>query len=1072
MRDINELIGLIKGISFDGIVNSKEVERLQEWVNKNRNLAYESYQIDLIRIVDSVLEDNIIDNDEKDALLEAAEHVKNEQGNIIDKLFELNGIIEGVICDDVVNEAEIYRLKDWMDKYGDLIREQPIMVGLCKAIDEVLEDGIVTPDEQLKILDVLKKCIVNTQFESKLEYLCGLVREKKNIGVELIDLLDNDYAITEIHKRAEKELDDVLFYGNDALFYGNSYIIKQEIIVISLVLIAMMDYDGNFYGNVRNTYRYLYSVYSEQKVEGQIRTILNRFKKQNDEGSRTRIINVALENAIVPQAFLPAFFDFIFDIYKLNFEYDISDDLYEDFLFVYEGLQKNMLSDGDVISLNVTQKTYKLIASTKKLLSRRSGLDPVIKLSILIIKLIDKWYWNKDVQIYNPYLKAGYEKWESQLKENEQTERKQRSISEFRSKWEPKFILRDNKIYIDPPVHRIKAQYDYRDITVLVSNGEQVLYSDSNCFIKEIIGGYQLCPPNICVDNPIGEVTYRIVAGDEIIYDSKTKLYRNYFVFNELGRELVNNTDYEGTAYICYKENEADIKDICKHENYNIGYMLARIGDALRVGNDVFNFSSLIKPGVFGIKYEDCYVSSLSSDEMLPVYKQVDVLVFEADCISDKFEVLINNKPYKLSDLQCKVTERESITKYVINLDLNNSDIYSIKVNQFVTGKKILILDDTFAYDKELIYSAELNENEVVVNVESDLMGHELKQKLDVKDYNPCINHFFLNGEEYIYYLPFNLGLYCIDGGQWNKPEEELWIGDISLDSTLEILTTECDSLILYNDEGVLVEDNIQVKRKGVSSYVSLGFLNSYKSNKYTMLVFTLEGKRTHTLMCYNKCVLEEEQLAITHLDEPKKILITLVFHGKNKVFVEVFNSDNEKVFTSNYLESGDTVEISDFDSFEEYTFNFHEKTNALMLRKNSLLLQVKKTFYIQADFVGHGFKIDTAYYDQFNNGKTIEKSYYFNKAYVRFTKMLDRNLFEGHIFVKTFKGKWYLNRINPVEVEICSEIIDDTLDVYMTNCKDGLLMDFKNHGILNAMEHPTAPDIFLFTLSIPKENR
>lgn len=39
MQNINELIGIIKGIDFDGVINNKEVLRLQSWVDKNRNLA-------------------------------------------------------------------------------------------------------------------------------------------------------------------------------------------------------------------------------------------------------------------------------------------------------------------------------------------------------------------------------------------------------------------------------------------------------------------------------------------------------------------------------------------------------------------------------------------------------------------------------------------------------------------------------------------------------------------------------------------------------------------------------------------------------------------------------------------------------------------------------------------------------------------------------------------------------------------------------------------------------------------------------------------------------------------------
>ena len=60
MRNLNELIGIIKGVSFDGIVNEKEVERLRIWVGKNRNLAYDSLQVNLISLVDDVIADNIV----------------------------------------------------------------------------------------------------------------------------------------------------------------------------------------------------------------------------------------------------------------------------------------------------------------------------------------------------------------------------------------------------------------------------------------------------------------------------------------------------------------------------------------------------------------------------------------------------------------------------------------------------------------------------------------------------------------------------------------------------------------------------------------------------------------------------------------------------------------------------------------------------------------------------------------------------------------------------------------------------------------------------------------------------
>lgn len=102
--------------------------------------------------------------------------------------------------------------------------------------------------------------------------------------------------------------------------------------------------------------------------------------------------------------------------------------------------------------------------------------------------------------------------------------------------------------------------------------------------------------------------------------------------------------------------------------------------------------------------------------------------------------------------------------------------------------------------------------------------------------------------------------------------------------------------------------------------------------------------------------------------------------------------------------------------------------------------------------------------------GEFLEKSYHFNKAYVRLTDVIDDGIFRGEIFVKTIQGEWYLDGINPVEVEMCSDVVDDTMDIYITNEGDGLLLDFEKHGILNSLDHPTAPDIFLYTISTKGE--
>lgn len=1066
MQNVNELISILKGINIECVINDKEVVRLQTWVDKNRNLAYDPHQAEIIKLVDSVLEDHVIDEDERKTLLEYADEFLKEMGDDTGKIYELNRIIEGIVCEGEVNEAEVFRLKKWMDEYSDSIRRHKPSVDLCKAIDDILEDGVVTEEEQQQILGMLSERIKNSQFETKLDYLCKHVKARKNIGVDLIDILDNDTAMQEIHKRAEVQL-------VHALSSYSSYITNQEIIVVSLVLIAMLEYDGNYYRSVRDTYLEVYNRYSEQKVEGLIRSILGRYKKQSESGSRSRIINVALENAIVPKAFLPAFFEFIYDIYKLNFDYDLPEEPYEDFKFVFEGLRNNMLSDGDDISINVTQKTYKLIAATKQLITKEEGLDAVTKLSILIVNLIDKRFWNKEIKIYTPYLKAGYEGWEKQLKDTPRTGYEHRSgSSELRSKWEPKFVMVNNNVYLIPPIHKVKAQYDYRSIAVIIINDDKETYRNNNCDIREIIGGYKINEKKILIEQPLGKLTYRLVAGNETIYDSKSKLHRNFIVFNESGQEINNNTDYEGTAYFCYRADEAELQNILTKENYCIGYKLVRTGDAIGIGYDVFNFSSMVKPGVFGQLHKNCVIYDKGVDGYLPVYKAVYVISFEADNFSNKFEIVINGKSMKLSEMQYKVTTRETISKYVVELDLEENGIYSIEVNQLLAGKKNRILKEIFACDSGLEYSADILDGGIFrIKVDSGIMADKIDLEIDVVDFDLHFIQFEVDGNEYSYLLPFDLGFYRINDGKWKSIASELWIDDIPMDSVMTLYDSECDGLFVYTETGYLAEDDIVLQDKGGYKQLHVGFLNSYKiGNKYVFLEFTVDGKKKYVTVCYNKCVMEDENTEILFSDTPKQVMVTPVFHGKNKVFFQVFAADGEKVYQSKVLSSGQTEVITDFNSFEEYTINFYEKTKIQMLGKNTLLYQVKRTFYAKSDFVGRVFKIDEVYFNQLIRGDFVEKVYHFNKSYVCIDGVRVDGRFKGTVYVKTMRGEWNQDGINPVEVEVCSEVIDDTMDIYMTNNDDGLLLDFDKRGILNSLEHPTAPDIFLYTVSTKGE--
>ena len=123
MRNLIELIGLIKGINYDGVINDLEVERLQRWVDANRESARGKSETEMLSLMDEVLEDHIITHSERVQLIQKTEEIlKSVSGSYI-KIFELNGILAGIICDGIVNENEIIHLNNWLEENESFVSQ-------------------------------------------------------------------------------------------------------------------------------------------------------------------------------------------------------------------------------------------------------------------------------------------------------------------------------------------------------------------------------------------------------------------------------------------------------------------------------------------------------------------------------------------------------------------------------------------------------------------------------------------------------------------------------------------------------------------------------------------------------------------------------------------------------------------------------------------------------------------------------------------------------------------------------------------------------------------------------------
>lgn len=1064
MKNINELIGIIKGISFDGIINEKEVERLQEWVNKNRNLAINANDISMIKTVDSVLEDYIITDEERTLLLSECETYR--EGTVCNAaLYELNGIIEGIICDGEVNAEEVHRLRDWMSENGDVVRNQEPTSKLCDIIDDVLEDDIVTEEEQDILLQLLTSRIDDSKIRTKIEYLCKQVRAHKNIGLDLIDLLDNENAIEIIHEAAMDQLERAL---NSYLGYS---VKNPEKVFISLVLIAMLHYEaGNFYGTVRKTYSELYRRYSGQKIEGLIRVVLDKYRIDEDEkDGRARIINIALSNSIVPAYYLKAFFEFVYDIYKLNFEYTLVDDLYEEFKYIYEGLRTSMLSEGDDVKINVTKKSYKLIKTTKQLITHKENVDAVINLSIIVIKLIDKHIWNKEIHIYNPYLETGYKGWVEALKDEMSESARKKVSSTFRSRWQPKFMMMNNEIYLAPPMHRVKSNFKHWEISAVVMAEGKEIYRNELPDVREIIGGYRVSIAPFVVENPIGKITYRLMAGNNVIYDSGDRLYREFLVFDSAGDEILNNTDYTGTAIFVYSCNETYMNAHRTNEYYSIASKNVHTGDSCILGDTVFNFSALFKPGIFGDEHHKHFLIDDVTGREMPVYYAVKKLIFESDQLDATFEIVQDGICRKMHDFSHKITAREGVNKYIIDVPTQDSGIHSFAVYQISKGKRSKLLDCHYVIDTNLETKVQkLDDETYVVSIVSSLTTIR-EREIIASEFDPEGVEITYLGKKYHYSIPFDFEFYRLSGQNWRSMKDGLWIGDISQDSVVEIYGNQIDGVMMYSCIGRPIEDVPKLKyRRGVQQ-LPVGFLASYKGvYDFVFIAFTKEGKVKRILFCDYKCNLNDNGTYIDFDPVSKELKVTPFYNGKGQVYVNVINENSESVYRSGYVKSGETICVDTLDSFVNYRVQILEKEKGLALRPDRLMKEYNKKIYALDDIAGKSFKINEIEYRESRLGIDKVTTHKYTNMRMEFVERISPDTFIGKIYMDGRVNLPQFQRINPLNIQINSSVIGGKLDVSVTKDGKRLMVDTVHFGLYPGLEDTDRyKKVYMYTIDM-----
>lgn len=149
---MDELIGIIDGIEYDGLINPLEVLCLKNWIKNNKKILRDTQYSEFVNKVEDILEDNFIDENERDYLIKWANKSKREVVNVNRNLNVLVGILKGIAADKIIRNKEINRLDEWISENDEL--SGIVLFDEIKArISSILEDHIITNEERNSLLD-------------------------------------------------------------------------------------------------------------------------------------------------------------------------------------------------------------------------------------------------------------------------------------------------------------------------------------------------------------------------------------------------------------------------------------------------------------------------------------------------------------------------------------------------------------------------------------------------------------------------------------------------------------------------------------------------------------------------------------------------------------------------------------------------------------------------------------------------------------------------------------------------------------------------------------------------------
>lgn len=148
-RILNHLRGFVNGLNLDGRIGEREVESLRQWVEDNEAYRLLNPFNELIPVIERALEDGVVDAQEiADIrwLIERALDRHYFHDMVMSDLYQLQGILNGILADEIIEKVEAEQLAAWLSENDHLSCSYPYDE-IYSILSDCLEDGKLDPHE-------------------------------------------------------------------------------------------------------------------------------------------------------------------------------------------------------------------------------------------------------------------------------------------------------------------------------------------------------------------------------------------------------------------------------------------------------------------------------------------------------------------------------------------------------------------------------------------------------------------------------------------------------------------------------------------------------------------------------------------------------------------------------------------------------------------------------------------------------------------------------------------------------------------------------------------------------------